>query len=91
MNREQLLEQIEALKSMGLGGFHLYPRTGLDTPYLGEEFLGLARDCVQKAKSEGMRAYFYDENGAGQVEVIASAHSGRTGNGTLIARYKIAW
>ena len=24
---------------MGLGGFHIHVRTGLDTPYLGEEFM----------------------------------------------------
>ena len=57
-----LLRQIDALREMGMGGFHMHPRTGLTTPYLSEEFLGLARECALKAKQQNMIAWLYDED-----------------------------
>lgn len=62
LDRARLLRQIEHLKAMGLGGFHMHSRVGLSTEYLGEEFLGHVRACVEKAKSEGMLAWLYDED-----------------------------
>ncbi len=60
---EKLLdEQIDFLKEMGFGGFHMHPRTGFATPYLSDEHMGLVRFCVDKAKREGMYAYLYDED-----------------------------
>ena len=38
MEKDELLRQIEIFKVMGLGGFHMHVRTGLETTYLGEEF-----------------------------------------------------
>ena len=52
LNNETLLEQIDMLKKMGLGGFHMHVRTGMDSPYLDEEFMGYIRLCVEKAKQE---------------------------------------
>ena len=60
---EKLLdEQIDFLKEMGFGGFHMHPRTGFATPYLSGEHMGLVRFCVDKAKHEEMYAYLYDED-----------------------------
>ncbi|MDY6344014.1 MAG: hypothetical protein SPL79_06955, partial [Sphaerochaetaceae bacterium] len=42
-------EQIEVFKEMGFGGFHIHSRIGLDTEYLGKEFL----DDVQLSLEEG--------------------------------------
>ena len=39
MTRETIDYTLEAMKDMGMGGAHLHCRTGLDTPYLGEEFM----------------------------------------------------
>lgn len=47
---------------MGFGGFHMHPRTGLDTDYLSDEFMAVVRACVDKAKSESMLAWLYDED-----------------------------
>lgn len=55
-------EQIEYLKEMGFGGFHIHSRTGMAVPYLGEEFMKLVKFCTDKAKSENMLAYLYDED-----------------------------
>ncbi len=62
LDRTRLLEQIDCLKAMGMGGFHMHARVGLATEYLGEEFLGHIRACVEKARSEGMLAWLYDED-----------------------------
>lgn len=62
MTPEMLTEQIEILKEMGFGGFHMHSRTGMDHKYLGEEFMELVGACVDKAKEENMYAWLYDED-----------------------------
>lgn len=62
LNDEKLCQQIEMLKTMGMGGFHMHVRTGMDTPYLNEEFMSHVRTCVEKAKQEHMLAWLYDED-----------------------------
>ena len=62
LNKESVLKQIEIFKEMGFGGYHIHTRVGLDTPYLGEEFLRLVRDCVEKGKESGLLTYLYDED-----------------------------
>ena len=55
-------EQIDMLQRMGLGGFHMHVRTGMDAPYLDKTFMGHIRYCVQRAKEKGMLAWLYDED-----------------------------
>lgn len=62
LDKEQLLKQIDYFREMGMGGFHIHCRTGLDTPYMGEEFLTIVKECVEKAKDYGMLAWLYDED-----------------------------
>ena len=59
---EVLVKHIDYFKEMGIGGFHMHCRTGLDTPYLGDEYKACVRACVDKAKKDGMYAYLYDED-----------------------------
>ena len=59
---DMLERQIDCLKEMGFGGFHMHSRVGLSTPYLGEEFMGLVKTCVEKARTEKMLAWLYDED-----------------------------
>jgi hypothetical protein len=54
LHEEQLLRQIECMRDMGMGGFHIHSRTGLDTEYLGFEFMEMVQKCVLKGKEEGM-------------------------------------
>ena len=54
--------QIEVFKRMGMGGVHIHPRTGLNTPYLGDEFMGLVRSSVDEARAQGMLIWLYDED-----------------------------
>jgi len=62
LDREQLLKQIGDMDRMGLGGFHVHVRTGLDTPYLGPEFMEMVRACAEEAARREMRCYLYDED-----------------------------
>ena len=62
LQKDELLWQIEMLKQMGFGGFHMHARSGLATEYLGDEFMQMVRSCVEKAKDEDMLAYLYDED-----------------------------
>ncbi len=62
LEKKELLRQIEIFHKMGMGGFHMHARTGLDTPYMSEEFLDRAEDCVKKAEQLNMKAYLYDED-----------------------------
>lgn len=62
LEREELERQIDVLHEMGFGGFHMHVRTGMDTPYLSEEYMGLIKNCVDKAKKDRMLAYLYDED-----------------------------
>ncbi len=57
-----LKRQIEYLKEMGFGGFHMHSRTGMASEYLSEEFMELVKACVEKAEDEDMIAWLYDED-----------------------------
>ncbi len=52
----------DMFKEMGMDGAHLHSRTGMDLPYLQEEFMGRIRHAVLRAKEKGMHAWLYDED-----------------------------
>lgn len=62
LDRDQLFRQLGYLKEMGMGGATLHVRTGLETEYLGDEFMGLIRDCTRRAKQQKMLTWLYDED-----------------------------
>jgi hypothetical protein len=62
LDRDDLVWQIEQLKKLGYGGFHMHVRTGMATEYLSDEYMGLVRACVEKARQERMLAWLYDED-----------------------------
>ncbi len=62
LEKDELCRQIEIFKKMGLGGFHMHVRTGLENEYMGEEYMNLVDSGVEKAKSEDMLAWLYDED-----------------------------
>ncbi len=62
LDKDELMRQTEVLKQMGFGGYHMHVRSGMDTPYLGEEFMSLIHACVDKAEKDGMLAWLYDED-----------------------------
>lgn len=62
LEQKELEWQLEIFKKMGLGGAHMHVRTGMATEYLSDEHMSLIKACVDKAKSEGMLAWLYDED-----------------------------
>ena len=62
LDKAQLERQIGYMKQMGFGGFHMHPRTGLDTEYLSDEFMEMIKACCDKAEAEQMLAWLYDED-----------------------------
>ncbi len=62
VTKELIREQMECFRRMGFGGAHLHPRTGLDVPYLSEEYLQLVRYAVEQAREQGMLCWLYDED-----------------------------
>ncbi|MBO4792496.1 MAG: hypothetical protein J5592_09410 [Clostridia bacterium] len=62
LEKDELLRQIDILKEMGFGGFHMHVRSGMGTEYLGDEFMDLIKSCTDKAERENMLAWLYDED-----------------------------
>ena len=62
LDQKELDRQLEIFKKMGFGGAHMHVRTGMATPYLSDEYMELIKNCVNKAKSEDMLAWLYDED-----------------------------
>ena len=57
-----LFREIDCMKQMGAGGFHMHVRVGMSTKYLSDEFMAHIRACTDKAKREHMLAWLYDED-----------------------------
>ena len=62
LEENELLRQIDIFKKMGFGGFHIHPRSGLKTEYLGKKYMELVSSCLKKAKEEDMLLWLYDED-----------------------------
>ncbi|MCL2221111.1 MAG: hypothetical protein FWC20_02985 [Oscillospiraceae bacterium] len=62
LEEEELLRQIDIFKEMGIGGFHIHSRSGLATPYMGDEFMKLAVACNHHATQNEMLCFLYDED-----------------------------
>lgn len=62
LHKPLLRKEIHALKEMGIGGFTMHSRVGLDTPYLGDKYLDCVATCVAEAKKLNMKAFLYDED-----------------------------
>ena len=62
LEEEELLRQIDVLREMGYGGFHMHVRTGMATEYLSDEYMQMVKACVEKARADHMLAWLYDED-----------------------------
>lgn len=62
LNPKELVNQVSQFKEMGMGGFHIHCRVGLDTEYLSDEFFACVDACQKEAEKEGLFCYLYDED-----------------------------
>ncbi|MBB3126265.1 hypothetical protein FHS19_000919 [Paenibacillus rhizosphaerae] len=63
LDQEELIRQIEEMHRAGIGGFFMHARGGLQTPYMGDEWMEAVRVCIEKGRELGMEPWLYDENG----------------------------
>ncbi|GAP05235.1 hypothetical protein ATHL_00065 [Anaerolinea thermolimosa] len=59
---DELVRQVQDMKAHGMGGFFMHSREGLETPYMGPEWMECIRQTVQAARQAGMYAWLYDED-----------------------------
>ena len=59
---DECLRQTAIFREMGFGGYHIHPRAGLVTPYLGEQFMSCVKACVEDAKKTDTLCWLYDED-----------------------------
>jgi hypothetical protein len=62
LDENELRWQIRIMKEMGLGGFFMHSRVGLDTPYLSEEWFECINACADEGEKNKMLAFLYDED-----------------------------
>jgi hypothetical protein len=58
----ELRRQIRLMKGMGLGGFFMHSRVGLDTAYLSDDWFACVGACIDEAEKLDMQAWLYDED-----------------------------
>ena len=54
LTKELIEKQIDVFRQMGFGGFHVHPRTGLETVYLSREYLEFVKHANEYGKEKGM-------------------------------------
>lgn len=62
LDADCLEEQIEQFRDMGMGGFYIHTRVGLDTEYMGPEYMDCVKKAVKLAKEKGLYGCLYDED-----------------------------
>lgn len=62
LNKDVVDEQLEIFKEMGFGGVVIHPRDGLDTEYLGDEFMEIIVHAVNKCREMGLVCWLYDDD-----------------------------
>lgn len=63
LHTEETAWQIAEMDKAGIGGYFMHARGGLQTPYMGEEWMDNVRCGIREGEKRGMGAWGYDENG----------------------------
>lgn len=59
---EELVRQLKDMKAKGMGGAFIHSREGLETPYLGEEWMADIAASIDCAQQENLEIWIYDED-----------------------------
>lgn len=62
LNSEELINQAKNFKEKGIGGFFMHSRVGLETEYMGEEWLKYVEDVIKASKDIDIDPWLYDED-----------------------------
>ena len=60
---EETRRQIQEMDNAGIGGYFMHARGGLQTEYMGREWMDNIQTGIEEARERGMGAWAYDENG----------------------------
>ena len=63
LREDELRRQINVMHQLGMNGFFMHARGGLETEYLSDEWYSCIKACIDEGKKLGMEAWSYDENG----------------------------
>ncbi len=58
----ELVRQVKDMKDHGMGGFFMHSREGLETEYMGKEWMECIKETAKAAEQAGMSAWIYDED-----------------------------
>jgi len=62
LSLDELVRQVKDMKEHGMGGFFMHSREGLETDYLGKEWMKCIKAVVEVSRKVGMNAWLYDED-----------------------------
>lgn len=62
LSPDELVRQVRDMKEHGMGGFFMHSREGLETEYLGQEWMKCIKAVVEVSRKVGMNAWLYDED-----------------------------
>ena len=63
LKEDELRRQINNMYDMGMKGFFMHARMGLETEYMSDEWYDAINASIDEARKLGMEAWSYDENG----------------------------
>ena len=63
LEEKELRRQIQRMAQLGMNGFFMHARGGLETAYLSEDWFAAVNTCIDEAEKNGLQAWSYDENG----------------------------
>ena len=55
--------QVRDMESVGIGGYFMHARGGLQTEYMSDEWFSNVKATLDEGKKHGMHSWGYDENG----------------------------
>ncbi|MCD6321880.1 MAG: hypothetical protein J7L77_02525 [Clostridiales bacterium] len=62
MKPEEVKNQAKDMIDKGMGGYFMHSRIGLESEYLGKDWMDSVQACVDQAKEDGTNAWLYDED-----------------------------
>ena len=63
LNTDETARQVQVMDKVGIGGFFMHARGGLQTVYMSDEWFSNITAAAKEAKKSGMSVWAYDENG----------------------------
>lgn len=62
LQKEELVRQLKEMKKQGMGGAFLHSREGLETVYMGSEWMDCVKETVKASEELGLHVWLYDED-----------------------------